>query len=106
MRGWGGGWREKRQIKVKTRGVNPVNDSMLKMNQDKFSMLSATEDGWVYGENGLDTETSMAVVWLSLQLSRLRSSMVSLQMYSLKLRKVRSLYLRSQFDYERHSRFK
>ena len=38
----------------------------------------------------------MVVVWLSLKLSRLRSSMVSLQMYSPKLRKVRSPYLRSQ----------
>ena len=34
------------------------------------------------------------MVWPSLKLSRLRSSMVSLQMYSPKLRKVRSLYLR------------
>ena len=37
------------------------------------------------------------VVWLSLKLSRLRSLMVSLQMYSPKLRKMRSLYWRSQF---------
>ena len=38
----------------------------------------------------------MVMVWLSLKMSRLRSSMVSLQMYSPKLRKLRSLYLRSQ----------
>ena len=38
----------------------------------------------------------MVVVWLSLKLSKLRISVVSLQMYSPKLRKVRSLYLRSQ----------
>ena len=37
----------------------------------------------------------MVVVWLSLKLSRLRSSMISLQMYSPKLRKIRSFYLRS-----------
>ena len=37
----------------------------------------------------------MVVVWLSLKLSRLKSSMVSLQMYSPKLWKTRSLYLRS-----------
>ena len=38
----------------------------------------------------------MIVVWLSLKLSRLRSSMVSLQMYSPKLRKTKSLYLKRQ----------
>ena len=44
-------------------------------------------------------EREMVVFWLNLKLSRLRSSMVSLQMYSPKLRKMRSAY-------ERHSHFK
>ena len=37
----------------------------------------------------LFSKGEMVVVWLSLNLSRLRSSLVSLQMYSQKLRKVR-----------------
>ena len=44
--------------------------------------------------------------WLSLELSTLRSSMVSLQMFSSKLRKVRSLYWEISSAFERHACFK
>ena len=43
------------------------------------------------------SKREMVMVWLNLKLSKLRNSMVSLQMYSPKLGKVRSFYLRSQF---------
>ena len=48
----------------------------------------------------------MIVVWLSLKLSRLRSSMVSLQMHSPKLRKMRPCTSEVSSAYERHSHFK